>query len=72
MTHERRHSSWRVFAKLIHRLSRQDHLMCGFKRKFLVTTGSNLFARSFRTQFASLEPQRLEADDPTVLGLSHA
>ena len=41
MTHELRERGWTVNPKRVHRLMREDNLLCVRKRKFVVTTDSN-------------------------------
>jgi putative transposase len=41
MTRELRESGWKVNHKRVHRLMREDNLLCVRKRKFVVTTDSN-------------------------------
>ena len=41
ITQELRRRGWRVNAKRVHRLMREDNLLCVRKRKFVVTTDSN-------------------------------
>jgi transposase InsO family protein len=41
VTRELRERGWRVNPKRVHRLMREDHLLCVRRRKFVVTTDSN-------------------------------
>ena len=41
ITRELRRRGWTVNAKRVHRLLREDNLLCVRKRKFVVTTDSN-------------------------------
>jgi len=41
ITRELRNRGWRVNAKKVYRLLREDHLLCVRQRKFMVTTNSN-------------------------------
>src|SRR5438309_9137944 len=41
ITHELRRGGWQVNSKRVHRLMREDNLLCVRKRKFIVTTDSN-------------------------------
>jgi putative transposase len=41
ITHELRRRGWKVNPKRVHRLMREDNLLCVRKRKFVVTTDSN-------------------------------
>src|SRR5258707_4660524 len=41
MTHKLRESGWKVNPKRVHRLMREDNLLCVRQRKFVVTTDSN-------------------------------
>ncbi len=49
MTKELRERGWTVNPKRVHRLMREDNLLCVRKRKFVVTTDSNHTARCIRT-----------------------
>src|SRR5438445_6604037 len=41
ITHELRRGGWQVNSKRVHRLMREDNLLCVRRRKFVVTTDSN-------------------------------
>ncbi|MBM3724210.1 MAG: transposase, partial [Acidobacteria bacterium] len=41
ITEQLRREGWVVNAKRVHRLMREDNLLCVRKRKFVVTTDSN-------------------------------
>src|SRR5438445_3111190 len=41
ITHELRRGGWQVNSKRVHRLMREDNLLCVRKRKFVATTDSN-------------------------------
>jgi putative transposase len=72
ITAELRRQDWTVNAKLVHRLMREDNLLCVRKRKFVVTTDSNHTRKVYKNLAPGLiltAPDQLWRADITYIRL---